>query len=265
MDDIARYNLERWRALAKANAVFARPQLDLDADSARQLVDPERRFGEIAGKKVLCLASGGGKQSAAFGVLGASVTVFDLSAEQLANDQVAAQQYGFTVQTVQGDMRDLSALDGQAFDIVAQAFSLNFVPEAEQVFREVRHIMKVGGIYTFQCANPFFSGLTEKDWNGEGYTLKHPYVANAEIQYEDSDWVYDQSQQPRIQPPKEYRHTLSGLVRGLVGNGFVINHISDSTDFYPDSNAKPGSWEHFLSIVPPWLTFWITYQPSPSR
>jgi hypothetical protein len=30
MDDIARYNKERWEELAKANVIFSRPWLDLD-------------------------------------------------------------------------------------------------------------------------------------------------------------------------------------------------------------------------------------------
>ena len=61
--------------------------------------------------------------------------------------------------------------------------------------------------------------------------------------------------------PREYRHTLSTLVSGLIERGFVIRHLSDSTDFSPDPNATPGTWEHFTAIAPPWLTFWALYQP----
>ena len=71
MDDIARYNMARWDALVRARAVFTRPWLDLTPDEARQMVDPDGRLGEMAGRRVLCLAGGGGQQSAAFGLLGA--------------------------------------------------------------------------------------------------------------------------------------------------------------------------------------------------
>ena len=83
MDDISNYNRERWNALARANALFTRPALHLDASTARQKIDPEGLLGELAGKRVLCLASGGGQQSAAFALLGAHVTVCDLSDAQL--------------------------------------------------------------------------------------------------------------------------------------------------------------------------------------
>ncbi len=29
----------------------------------------------------------------------------------------------------------------------------------------------------------------------------------------------------------------------------------------PDPNAEPGTWEHFISVAPPWLAFWTVYRP----
>ncbi len=56
MDEIAKYNIERWRALVDANALFTRPALNLDPISAHERLDPEGRLGNLAGKDVLCLA-----------------------------------------------------------------------------------------------------------------------------------------------------------------------------------------------------------------
>ena len=259
MDEIARYNVTRWRALAQANALFTRPYLHLDAAFAHAKIDTEGRLGEIQGKAVLCLAGGGGQQSAAFALLGAVVTVVDLSEEQLQKDRQAAAHYQVNIQTLQGDMRDLSALHAATFDIVWQPYSINFVPDARHVFSQVARVLRYDGVYRFNCANPFVSGLTERDWNGEGYSLKLSYREGAEITYPDSSWVYESGE--AIPKPREYRHTLSTLINGLVEQGFVIRHVSDSTDFSSDPNATPGTWEHFTSIAPPWLTFWTTYCP----
>ena len=259
MDEIARYNIERWRALVEANAVYARPRFDLDAESARHLIDSENRLGDISGREVLCLAGGGGKQSEAFALLGANVTVFDLSEAQLQRGLEAAQHYGLTIKTIQGDMRDLSVLAGNSFDIVNNPYSLNFVPDVRSVFAGVARILRDNGFYYFNCHNPFFAGLTENDWNGEGYLLKRPYVDGAQVKLEDFPWLYDREQHAPIPPPIEFRHTLSTLVRELIEHGFVINHIDDRFD--PDPDAEPGTWDHLLSIAPPWLTFWTTYQP----
>src|SRR6478609_9611947 len=107
VDGVAAYNQERWEALARARALFTRPWLDLDAAQARQRLDPWGYLGDVRDTAVLCLAGGGGQQSAAFGLMGARVTVVDLSDGQLARDHEAAAHHGYEVATVQGDMRDL--------------------------------------------------------------------------------------------------------------------------------------------------------------
>ena len=262
MDEIAKYNIERWRALVEADALFTRPALNLDGVSARERVDAESRLGNIEGRDVLCLAGGGGQQSAAFALLGANVTVFDLSEAQLQRDAEAATHYGIDIKIVQGDMRDLSCFERDAFDIVYHAYSLGFVPDPRVVFRQVARVMRPGGIYYFNCANPFFLGLSERDWNGEGYTLRQPYIGGAEVSCEDQEWVYDRSRpKASLQFSREYRHTLSTLLGGLIEQGFIILHVSDYSDFDPDPKAEPGTWDHFISVAPPWLSFWASYRP----
>ena len=264
MDEVAAYNIKRWRALAEARAIFTRPALDLDAASARAMIDPDGWLGELADARVLCLAAGGGQQSAAFSVLGATVTVFDLSVEQLERDQAAAERYGVRIEAIQGDMRDLSTLDAAAFDLVWQPYSLNFVPDARAVFRQVARVIRPGGLYHLQCANPFAAGLTTADWNGAGYTLRQPYIDGAAVSYDDEAWVQgagaDRTRAP-IPGPREFRHTLSTLINGLAELGFVMSRVSDDWSLYPDPAATPGSWDHLQSVIPLWLAFWTTYRP----
>jgi SAM-dependent methyltransferase len=262
MDKIAVYNTMRWKALAEADALFTRPKLDLDIESAKELVDPNGRFGEINDKKILCLAGGGGQQSAAFALLGADVMVFDISSEQLERDEEIAEHYNVELRTVQGDMRNLSTFEQDAFDIVYHPYSLNFVPDATEVFEQVAKVLKIDGIYYFSCANPFVMGIDQNDWNGEGYVLKKPYLSKAEITYDDQDWVYDKDENEPIPNPIEYRHTLSDLINGLINSGFVIQHLSDEANFHPNLNEKPTTWDHFTAYAPPWLSIWATYNPN---
>jgi ubiquinone/menaquinone biosynthesis C-methylase UbiE len=264
MDDIANYNHERWNALVRANALFTRPALHFDATTARQRIDSEGLLGELAGRKVLCLAGGGGQQSAAFALLGAHVTVYDLSDAQLEGDRKASAHYGVSIEAVQGDMRNLSHFADDSFDIVWHPYSINFVPEVDRVFSEVARVLRDRGLYHVHFANPFFSGLTAQDWDGQGYSLKHPYVDGAEITYEDQDWVYNRSEHAgeAIPPPREYRHTLSTIVNGLVAHGFIIRHLSDTMDLSHDEQAEPGTWDHFVAFAPPWLAIWARYSSS---
>lgn len=261
MDEIARYNQARWKALVEANALFTRPQLNLDADSARLMVDSDGKLSDVAGKDVFCLASGGGQQSAAFALLGANVTVFDISDEQLEQDKKVAEHYGFKIKTVQGDMRNLSPFEKASFDIVYHPYSLNFVTDAVEVFRQVARVLRTGGTYHFGCANPFVMGVGQKDWNGEGYVLKEPYIGGARISYDDQDWVYNGEAHGKIPNPIEYRHTLSNVLNGLIENGFVISHVSDNCDMNSDANAAPKTWEHLTAFAPPWLSIRAIFRP----
>jgi len=255
VDDIARFNQERWEELARERVGFSRPALDLDEASARRMVDPEGMMGEVAGRDVLCLAGGGGQQSAAFALLGAHVTVLDLCATQLERDRQAAEHYGFSVATIQGDMRDLSCFAHDAFDLIWHAHSLNFVPDTGPVFDEVARVLRTGGLYRLQCTNPFIHGLWDAEWDGTGYPLGQRYVDGAEV-VGDPYWEFDRGDgtRARVLGPREFRHGLATLVNGLIRRGFRL--LGTWEDIGGDPSARPGSWAHFKSVAPPWLTFW---------
>ena len=222
MDELASYNKERWEALAQAGVLYSRPFLELNEQTAREAVDPQGVMGDVAGKNVLCLAGGGGQQSAAFALLGANVTVLDLSDTMLQRDRETAERYHLTIRTEQGDMRDLSRFAAASFDVVWHAWSLSFVPNPLKVFAEVARILRPGGLYQLECANPFLVGDVDASWNGEGYLLKRPY-AGGELFFDDNDWTFadEAGNTQRVAGPREFRHTLNTLVNGLVRHGFV--------------------------------------------
>lgn len=261
MDELARYNQARWEELARARLEFTLPILDLTPDSARRRLDPAGRLGKVSGKQVLCLATGGGQQSAMFGVLGASVTVFDLAPTQLQRDQEAAAHYGYPLRTVQGDMRDLSALADQSFDLVYQAYSLNFVPSVAPVFREVARVLRPGGLYQVQWANPFTQSVDDQAWDGETYLLHHPYIDGFETSTYYPTWDIEEKdgRWRQLASPREFRHILSTVINQLVANSFVIVQLQEARS--EESDPEPGTWEHYKSVAPPYLTLWAYLRP----
>jgi len=265
--DLIQFNRDRWQALVEAGIVFSRPFLDLDEAAARKVVDPYdvigRNLGDVIGKSVLCLASGGGQQSAAFGLLGADVTVFDLTQGMLDKDRLAAEHYGLDITIVQGDMCDLSAFAGDSFDLVWHAFSITFVPDVEPVLAEIDRVLRPGGLYRIEWANPFVSPMEETDWTGDAYPLRHFYE-DAELVLEDTRWdVWDEDGTvAKVEGPREFRHTMSTMVNTLVRHHMVILGLWEERG---DCNAEPGSWEHMMAIAPPWLTIWAQYLPDLKR
>jgi SAM-dependent methyltransferase len=260
MDPPAQYTHDRWEALARVRALWTRPWLTLDTTQARERLDPLGLLGDIQGKQVLCLASGGGQQSAAFAVLGAQVTVVDLSETQLARDQEAAAHYGHAVQTVQADMRDLSALASASFDIVWHPYAINFIPDCRPVLREVARVIRPGGLYHVMTSNPFVFGIGTRDWNGHAFELNRPYIEGALFTNADETWVGKGEESRTIAGPREYRHTLGTLLNSLADNGFVLWRTQEYTKPMPD-DVTPGDWHHLVSVAPPWLMFWALYRP----
>jgi SAM-dependent methyltransferase len=257
MDKINKTNRERWNALANANVEFSRPFLAYTPEMAAAYISRYGIIQDIAGKKVLCLASGGGQDSAAFGLLGAEVTVMDLSDIQLERDRQAAAHHSLQIEIVQGDMRDLSRLPNNIFDLVWQPYSVNFVPTVEPVYQGVARILKPGGIYYMQFANPFVQSVDDEAWDGSAYPLNRPYIDGDDITHYFPQWDVDQDDGStvKLDSPYEFRHNLSTVLNTMAQNGFIFLHLQEY--MLKDENPEPGSWPHFTQVAPPWFdSFW---------
>lgn len=101
---------------------------------------------ELRGKKVLCLASGGGQQGPIMAAVGAVVTVFDNSIGQLEKDEYVAQRDQLEIKTIQGDMRDLSELPNEYFDLIVHPWSNAYVDNVLPVWKEAARVLKKGGV-----------------------------------------------------------------------------------------------------------------------
>ena len=260
MDELSSFNRERWNGLVRAGILYSRPKLELDEASAREMVDEADLLGDLRGKRVLVLGGGGGQQSAAIGLLGAQVTVLDLSDEQLAKDKRAADHYGLSPVLLQGDMRDLSRFAEDAFDIVYQPFSINFVPDVRPVFAGVARVLKAGGLYHVQWHNPYTQTFNPDDYDPiKGYSSNSIY-ADCEVDvvaiYGSDSWGVEDEDgvKSEVPGPREFRHTMKTFINCLIDSGFEILAFDEHTTW--EENPEPGSWEHFKAVSPPYLAFW---------
>jgi SAM-dependent methyltransferase len=249
-DRIAQVNERHWDKMVEEGCGFTCPWLDLDRAVLHQfasgeLASPPEPLPEmyplsvlagVEGTDVLCLASGGGQQSAVFGLLGACVTVVDLADGQLQGDRQAAAHYGYPVTTVQGDMRDLSLLGEASFDLVYQAPSLSYVPDVRVVYAQVARVLRAGGTYRVEFSNPATQFVDPDTWDGQGYRIAVPYAVR-QIEKEGRE-AFD------------FRHFLKDIFNGLLAAGFCIREVEEAPyHLQQDPQAPPGSWEHWLTYV----------------
>ncbi len=239
-DEIAAINQPYWERVA---AEEYRPTLDLDPVSLRdygagrtekapaRLVDemhPADLLAGVAGKDVLCLAAGGGRQTAFFGLLGARVTVVDLAEGELEHDRTAAAHYGYEVETIRGDMRDLSELEEESFDLV-WATAMAYVPDCREVYAQVARLLRPHGLYRVDFTNPAVE-FAHEEWDGVGYRITRPYAEK--VRHTPGDAI-------------EFRHYLRDIFGGLLANGFSIQRVEEDPGFEEqDPTLPPGSWEH---------------------
>ncbi|MCI4671916.1 MAG: class I SAM-dependent methyltransferase [Bacteroidia bacterium] len=258
-------NEERWNKLAKNGVLCSQPKLELSPETALSYINQKGHYPEsLEGKHVLCLASGGGQQSIAFALLGAQVTVVDFSEGQLEKDKLVAETYGKSIKIVKSDMRDLSFCQEEEFDIVYQPYSINYIPEVESVFDEVSRIMKTGALYDLMFHNPYVhgswkDGCWEREWSSDelwqekGYPIWQPYRDGYPIQTDDPHWNFTNpnGEKVRLKSPQEYRHTMSTVLNGLISRGLEI--MSYQEEVGNDFHGKAGTWDHYKSVLPPWV------------
>ena len=118
--------------------------------------DELKLLGKLAGKRVLELGCGGGQCSVAFALRGARVTGIDFADGQLAFARTLAAENGVEAEFLRQDVKDLSPFADASLDIVFSAFNLMYLDDRPQVFREVRRVLKPGGIFAFSLDHPLF-------------------------------------------------------------------------------------------------------------
>src|SRR4051794_37618702 len=105
------HNRRAWDALVVERQRFTRPARDEDFRNPLAAVDAAGWMGpSIAGKRVLCLAAGGGRQSALYAAAGGIVTVVDISPAMLAIDRQVAAERGLQINAVEASMDNLAGL-----------------------------------------------------------------------------------------------------------------------------------------------------------
>ena len=180
---------------------------------------PKNWFGDIAGKRMLCLAAGGGQQVPVLAAAGATVTSFDLSPSQLAKDGAVAAREGLDIRLEEGDMADLSRFDDQSFDIVVHPVSNVFAPDINIVWRECSRILVDDGRLLSGFMNPDFF-LFDHDAIEDGGVLEVRY----ELPFTPTSLpprLYDRRIDRR--EAFEHSHSLGDQIGGQIAAGFTIH------------------------------------------
>ena len=180
---------------------------------------PHSWFGDLKGKKVLGLASGGGQQMPIFAALGADCTVLDYSPRQLDSERLVAQREGYDIRIIRADMTTPLPFDDEEFDLIFHPVSNCYVAEVKPIFRECFRILKHGGIFLAGLGNEV-NYLVDEDEQSIIYSMPfNPLIhADQRKMLEETD------------SGMQFSHTLEEQIGGQLEAGLVLTHLFSDTN-----------------------------------
>jgi SAM-dependent methyltransferase len=238
-----------WSWLARNGCDSSQPYGPREFADAFRWLDERNWINWNRVHSVLCLACGGGQQAPLFASLGCQVTVADISPEQLRIDREVADRHGLSIECVETDMMDLSALRGRNFDLVYQAVSACYIPDVRHLYREVFGVLGAGGQYRVEHWNPAHLQLSEScAWDGEAYRIAQPQTTAGPL-----PWVPQSGENGKAEVTCfHYLHPLDHLIGGLCDSGFAILRFAESGE--ANLSAEPGTYSHLAAYLPSFYT-----------
>ena len=182
---------------------------------------PKAWFGDLKGKRVLGLASGGGQQMPIFAALGAVCTVLDYSPAQLESERMVSQREGYDIRIIRADMTKPLPFDDNAFDLIFHPVSNCYVREVRPIFRECFRVLKPGGVLLGGYDMGINFLVDEKE---ERIVNSLPF-----------DPIADPALMAQLQSNDDgvqFSHTLEDQLGGQLAAGFQITALYEDTNGY---------------------------------
>lgn len=230
--DYSALNAAAWDQRAKEGNIWTLPISQNEFNQARQgnwhvLLTfikpvPKSWFPPLPNLKILGLASGGGQQCPIFAALGADVTVFDISAQQLETELIMAERQNYPINLVKGDMTKPLPFENETFDLIFHPVSNCYIRDVTHVWKEAYRILKPGGSLLAGFNNP--SRFLFNLYNGKMEVAnKLPY-----------DPITLGEEETRLALERdgalEFSHSLTTQIGGQIQAGFTLVDMYEDTE-----------------------------------
>ena len=180
---------------------------------------PREWFGDLQGKKLLGLASGGGQQMPIFAALGGECTVLDYSERQLASERMVAEREGYAISIVRADMTKPLPFPDETFDLIFHPVSNCYIREVKPVWRECWRVLKPGGTL-LSGFDHYVNFIVDED---EREIVNHlPF-----------DPLADETQRSKLEADGagfQFSHSLEEQIGGQLEAGFTLLSLYEDTN-----------------------------------
>jgi SAM-dependent methyltransferase len=180
---------------------------------------PRDWFPDLAGKKLLGLACGGGQQMPLFAAAGADCTVLDYSERQLASERMVSEREGYGITIVRADMSKPLPFADESFDIIVHPVSNCYIREVEPLWRECYRILKPGGVLLAGMDNGI-NYIFDEDETKLCHSLPFDPVSDPALMVE----------LERTDSGVQFSHTFEEQVGGQLKAGLVLTHLFEDVN-----------------------------------
>ncbi len=194
-------------------------------------------FPDLTGVKLLALACGGGQQVPLFAAAGAEVISFDASDVQLEKDGETCARHGLEIETIQGDMADLSTIASASIDLIFNPVSNVFAEALEPIWRECHRVLKPGGQLLCGFMNPAFFLFDHEVLEETGELRVIHRLPYADIASPNMALLEEQLE---AQLSLEYSHSWEAQLGGQCEAGFAITGFYE--DGWDEESTRLQSW-----------------------
>ena len=197
---------------------------------------PMEWFGDLKGKKVLGLASGGGQQGPLLTAAGASVTILDYSPEQIRREKLVAEREGYEISAVRADMTERLPFDDEAFDLIFHPVSNCYIEDVEHVWRECFRVLKKGGALLAGLDNGMNFVFDEETESRFANHLPYNPLKDKKL--------FDEA--VKSGSGVQFSHGIEEQIDGQLRAGFMLTNV------YSDTNGRGNLHDYGVA------SFWAT-------
>jgi SAM-dependent methyltransferase len=168
----------------------------------------------------------------------------DFSSEQLAHAQALARSKKVRIRFVESNVEDLAMLEDSSFDIAFSAYALGFVEDIRRTFREVRRVLRPGGLFAFSWQSPMYAITRERTLE-----LKRSYFDRSPIISHDASGT-----------EVDFHRTYGDWHQALTDAGLVVTDILEPPPL-PNENTYADVFPLEKIRMIPGTTIWRARRP----
>ena len=183
-------------------------------------------FGDVSGIKVANVCGSCGKKAVPLAILGASVTVFDISRENMRYACETAEAAGVNIDYAVGDVMyiDMSVY-GEYFDIVfMEGGILHYFYDINRFMGVMNNLLRKGGRMVCSDFHPIHKFIDVLELGNQPTDYFSTEMIECEMAHAK---FYDEEKRKKFPKCKIRRYTLSEIINSVIENGFVLARFDE--------------------------------------